>query len=110
MYRTPSPPPSFLTMSDEALPKPVTQPPARKNARFDTGLRVHWARFKSHLNTGSALSESVLDASGAESTEASSSYRRYVEKTGRSTPGQAPVDEGPVDEVVVDNQVSRFNF
>ncbi|KAF8605922.1 hypothetical protein BDV93DRAFT_490002 [Ceratobasidium sp. AG-I] len=106
MYRTPSPPLSGASMSDEALPKPATQTQARKNTRFDTGLRVHWARFKSHLNTGSALSESVLDASGAESTEASSTYRRYVEKTGRSTPGpgQVPLDEGPVDEVVVDNQ------
>ncbi|QRV74014.1 protein-histidine kinase [Ceratobasidium sp. AG-Ba] len=103
MYRTPSP--SVASVDDAALPKPATAPqPARKAARFETaGLRVHWARFKHHLSTGSALSESVLDAT-AESTEASSTYRRYVEKNGKPPPGSAPVDDGPVDEVVVDNQ------
>ncbi|KAG8735593.1 hypothetical protein FRC12_017999, partial [Ceratobasidium sp. 428] len=104
MYRTPSPPASLASLSDSALPKPATAPQGvRKSARFNTGLRVHWARFKHQLGTGSAVSESVLDAT-AESTEASSTYRRYVEKHGKPPPGEAPADNGPVDEVVVDNQ------
>ncbi|KAG8745674.1 hypothetical protein FRC10_007371 [Ceratobasidium sp. 414] len=102
MDRTPSPPVSLASLSDSGLPKPATAPqPVRKSARFETGLRVHWARFKHHLNTGSVLSESVQDA---ESTEASSTYRRYVEKYGKPPPGDAPLDDGPVDEIVVDNQ------
>ncbi|KAH7335379.1 hypothetical protein B0J17DRAFT_669914 [Rhizoctonia solani] len=105
MYRTPSP------TSDDGVPPPVDLPqpaiasPARKTARFQTGLKVHWARFKSQLGTGSALSESALDASAGESTEGSSNYRRYLEKSGgRNTPAVAPNDESPVDEIVVDNQ------
>lgn len=101
MYRSPSP------ASDPApeLPLPTTETQVRKTprTRFQSGLKVHWARFKNHLGTGSALSESALETS-AESTEGSSNYRRYIEKTGRNTPGVVPVDEGPVDEIVVDNQ------
>ncbi|KAG8747308.1 hypothetical protein FRC10_001487 [Ceratobasidium sp. 414] len=102
MDRTPSPPVSLANLYDSGLPKPATAPqPVRKSARFETGLRVHWARFKHHLSTGSALSESVQDA---ESTEASSTYRRYVEKHGKPPLEDAPLDDGPVDEIVVDNQ------
>jgi hypothetical protein len=68
--------------------------------------QVHWARFKSQLGTGSALSESAIEASAGESTEGSSNYRRYVEKSGgRNTPAVGLADDGPVDEIVVDNQV-----
>jgi hypothetical protein len=107
MYRTPSPPMSIASVSDGALPKPATQPPVRKTTRFNTGLRVHWSRLAGRL--GSVVSESVIDAA-AESTEASSTYRRYVQKSGRNTPGVTPVDEGPVDEIVVDNQVRSRIF
>ncbi|KAG9080563.1 hypothetical protein FRC06_006438, partial [Ceratobasidium sp. 370] len=104
MYRMPSPPVSLASLSDSGLPKPAaaTQP-VRKYTRFETGLRAHWVRFKHRLGTGSALSDSVLHAT-AESTEASSTYRRYVEEHGKPLPGNAPLDDGPVDELVVDNQ------
>ncbi|KAG9090116.1 hypothetical protein FRC06_001217, partial [Ceratobasidium sp. 370] len=104
MYRMPSPPVSLASLSDSGLPKPaIASQPVRKSARFETGLRVHWARFKHHLGTGSAVSDSVQDAT-AESTEASSTYRRYVEKHGKPPPSNAPPDDDPVDEIVVDNQ------
>ncbi|CAE6406227.1 unnamed protein product [Rhizoctonia solani] len=105
MYRTPSPTSDDGAPPPVELPQPAIASPARKTARFQTGLKVHWARFKNQLGTGSALSESALDASAGESTEGSSNYRRYLEKSGgRNTPAVAPSDEGPVDEIVVDNQ------
>ncbi|CAE6516173.1 unnamed protein product [Rhizoctonia solani] len=105
MYRTPSPALDDGVPSAVNLPQPAIASPARKTARFQTGLKVHWARFKSQLGTGSALSESAIDASGAESTEGSSNYRRFIEKSGgRNTPAVMPNDDGPVDEIVVDNQ------
>ncbi|KAG9095756.1 hypothetical protein FS749_009820 [Ceratobasidium sp. UAMH 11750] len=103
MSRTSSPPASLASVSESPLPKPATAPQHVRKTRFQTGLRVHWARFKKHLSTGSALSESIQDAT-ADSTEGSSTYRRYVEKHGKPPPGDAPLDNGPVDEIVVDNQ------
>ncbi|CUA78227.1 Autoinducer 2 sensor kinase/phosphatase LuxQ [Vibrio cholerae O1 biovar El Tor str, N16961] [Rhizoctonia solani] len=105
MYRTPSPTTDDGVPPAVNLPQPAIASSARKTARFQTGLKVHWARFKSQLGTGSALSESAIDASGAESTEGSSNYRRFIEKSGgRNTPAVVPNDDGPVDEIVVDNQ------
>ncbi|KAJ1306708.1 hypothetical protein OPQ81_007700 [Rhizoctonia solani] len=106
MYRTPSPASDDGVPPESDLPQPAIASPARKTARFKTGLKVHWERFKNQLGTGSALSESgPVDASGGESTEGSSNYRRYIEKSGgRNTPAVVPSDDGPVDEIVVDNQ------
>ncbi|KAG8707374.1 hypothetical protein FRC08_000531, partial [Ceratobasidium sp. 394] len=101
MYRTPTPPGSLASVSDSPLPRPVTASQPVRRTRFETGLRVHWARFKHQLGTGSALSESLQDG---ESTEASSTYRRYLERYGQPPPTDAPLDDGPVDEIVVDNQ------
>ncbi|CAE6512281.1 unnamed protein product [Rhizoctonia solani] len=104
MYRAPSPASDDGVPPANDLPQPATALPARKT-RFQTGLKVHWARFKSQLGTGSALSESAIDASAGESTEGSSNFRRYIEKSGgRNTPAIAHTDDGPVDEIVVDNQ------
>ncbi|CCO28380.1 hypothetical protein BN14_02375 [Rhizoctonia solani AG-1 IB] len=105
MYRTPSPTSDDGVRPGDDLPQPAIASPVRKTARFQTGLKVHWARFKSQLGTGSALSESAIEASAGESTEGSSNYRRYVEKSGgRNTPAVGLADDGPVDEIVVDNQ------
>ncbi|CAE6417607.1 unnamed protein product [Rhizoctonia solani] len=105
MYRTPSPASDDGVPPADDLPQPAIASPVRKTTRFQTGLKVHWARFKSQLGTGSALSESAIEASAGESTEGSSNYRRYIEKSGgRNTPAVGPADDGPVDEIVVDNQ------
>ncbi|ELU43511.1 putative histidine kinase [Rhizoctonia solani AG-1 IA] len=111
MYRTPSPTSDDGVPPADDLPRPAIASTVRKTTRFQTGLKtilwtqVHWARFKSQLGTGSALSESAIEASAGESTEGSSNYRRYIEKVGgRNTPAVGPADDGPVDEIVVDNQ------
>lgn len=73
-----------------------------KNARIDGGgLRVRWARFKQRLGTGSALSESLLDGTGA-SSSSSRSIHRYMLGQSQAA-GDETDDAAEVDEVVVDN-------
>ena len=97
------------------LPPPATSPNGptasskrKKTARIEEGLRVHWARFKKRITTGSeaAQSDAVLEA--VESTEASSFSRRRerpcstAAATDRDEPTVIDDEEDPVDEVVVD--------
>lgn len=84
-----------------SLPLPVVAAKEKqvKSARIERlGLRVHWARFKQRLGTGSALSESLLDG-GAGSTDTSLSYRRAFQRAPDQDFDGEP-DE--IDEVVVD--------
>lgn len=82
-----------------------------------TPLRVHWARFKKRIGTGSNLSDSIMD--GMDSTSAGDmSFRNgnSTERAGRTDGGgerpegeskpagaRVRVNEEPVDEIVVDN-------
>lgn len=91
------------------LPMPVSSPSSsgskrrrsKKSARIEPEprptLRVHWARFKRHLGTGTAPSSSSV-IGGDESTAGESTYYR-------NRSGAGPDDEkGEVDEVVVDRE------
>ncbi|KAF8580300.1 hypothetical protein K439DRAFT_1637119 [Ramaria rubella] len=104
-------------------PRPGSEPPPGPLGP----LRVHWARFKKRIGTGSAVSDSVMDALDSVSaslTEVSVRQRgaqpdvearvgdavdlekcwMHVEgKTAAAGGGRVRVDEEPVDEIVVDN-------
>lgn len=79
-----------------------------KSARVEssigaTKLRVHWARFKQRLGTGSAPSESLLDGTG---TGASSTSSGGAIKHGYVVPVEDEQDEAmEVDQIVVDNDL-----
>ena len=69
-----------------------------KNARIaGGGFRVHWARLKQRLGTGSAPSESLLENSG-ETSDGSRSVFHWNRQNGDDID-----DAVEVDEVVVDN-------
>ncbi|KDQ11343.1 hypothetical protein BOTBODRAFT_35428 [Botryobasidium botryosum FD-172 SS1] len=81
---------------------------APKKADYESGLHVHWARFKKRIGHGAALSES-MEVGG--STDASSFHHAAHEK--RTNPDVAPsgvddqeldMEEPEVDEVVVDTE------
>ncbi|EIN11063.1 hypothetical protein PUNSTDRAFT_85601 [Punctularia strigosozonata HHB-11173 SS5] len=70
---------------------------SRKSARIDRGLRVHWARFRHRLGTGTAPSTSTAPE---DSTGGSSIGHRHAHTGPGSVRIAAEKDE--VDEVVVD--------
>ncbi|TDL21838.1 hypothetical protein BD410DRAFT_803933 [Rickenella mellea] len=90
------------------LPLPVTTPTTaspdakkRKSARIGKdALRVRWARIKQRMGTGSALSESLLDAGGSTDTSYSHGHHMGSHEMERK---DAVDPEGEVDEVVVEN-------
>ncbi|KZT34639.1 hypothetical protein SISSUDRAFT_1052488 [Sistotremastrum suecicum HHB10207 ss-3] len=90
---------------EKALPMPALTPVQPKKARISPsgGLKVHWARFKKRIGTGSAFSESILDV--GDGTDASGSYKPHslFRQNGNAQDGQDELDE--VDEVVVDNML-----
>jgi osomolarity two-component system, sensor histidine kinase SLN1 len=103
-----------------------SQSPAVPGKEKRTPLRVHWARFKKRIGTGSAVSDSLMDAVESVSVSATDASLRQripqpevevhmvetveAEKRSRDdvqgkhgTGGRVRVDEEPVDEIVVDN-------
>lgn len=125
---------STMAVDNDSLPPPVQQQASSiaipTRARFTTdlvegqrqggGLRVHWARLKKKINTGSqdAPSESYID----DTLDGSASWRRasdYPSTSGLHNPtGSAPawnrvggMDAEPdeVDEIVVDNHYEGYS-
>jgi osomolarity two-component system, sensor histidine kinase SLN1 len=97
-----------MSQSEEAeqLPPPATSVRTAsvvKKTTFDTGVRVHWARFKKRIGNGSAPSESLLE--GETTTESSS--RRWGPGPFPTSAhySNAPDDDEEVDEIVVDSNI-----
>lgn len=75
-----------------------------KTTRIQSGgLRVHWARFKKRLGTGSTFSESLLDGTGDSSNSSHSRKRSRSARRSEQMNGDDTDDNEEVDEVVVDN-------
>lgn len=100
-----------LDESDSDAEAPVLPPPAvavsatyngqKKSIRIDDGggLRVHWARFRRHLGTGTSLSTSSLVEDSAPSSNAG--------LCGDSQGEHQCEDDAEVNEVVVDRNWSE---
>ena len=85
------PPPAIASNSHNNIPKKTT---------FDNGVRVHWARFKKTIGTGSVPSESLIE--GESTTESTSRYGHGYTHCVNPNMTTAEDDE-EVDEIVVDN-------
>ncbi|KAL5476820.1 hypothetical protein ACEPAI_3006 [Sanghuangporus weigelae] len=73
-----------------------------KSARIaGGGFRVHWARWKQRLGTGSAPSESLLNDTGETSDGSRSAFRFALGHNQQG--GEDTDDAAEVDEIVVDN-------
>ncbi|KAL5521654.1 hypothetical protein ACEPAF_2402 [Sanghuangporus sanghuang] len=73
-----------------------------KSARIaGGGFRVHWARWKQRLGTGSAPSESLLNDTGETSDGSRSAFRSALGHNQQG--GEDTDDAAEVDEIVVDN-------
>ena len=90
--------------SDHDSPDRVRPQEKEKATRIEKGgFRVHWARFKKRLGTGSTFSDSLLD--GTRESSNSSHSRRHAPSGTRSerTNGDETDENEEVDEIVVDN-------
>ncbi|KAL5521632.1 hypothetical protein ACEPAF_2380 [Sanghuangporus sanghuang] len=80
----------------------VTGTAQGKSARIaGGGFRVHWARWKQRLGTGSAPSESLLNDTGETSDGSRSAFRSALGHNQQG--GEDTDDAAEVDEIVVDN-------
>jgi osomolarity two-component system, sensor histidine kinase SLN1 len=107
--------PVFLGSPDMSLPVPVqsamstsSRRKTKKSARIDQGgggpgpaLRVHWARFKKRIGTGTAPSSSS-EVGDSAYTGGSSVIGGRGGMQGEDGGGEDDSKRGPVDEVVVD--------